>query len=611
MSFASPHWLWFLAVLPLLYAYGARDARRSRERFRLFANEGVWQRIVPEIDWSARTRKLRVWVAAVGLIIVALARPQWGEHEETLQVSGLDLFIALDLSRSMEVEDVVPSRIKKAKHLARTLMDRLRGDRVGVVSFAASTHLSVPLTNDLDFVRESIEILDTRMMFNQGTDIGNALETVLRAMERGAEQDRETGADAGSRVVVLISDGEDHEAGALEAARKLKEAGVRLFVFGVGSQKGGPIPVRDESGQLRGYKKDSRGETVLSQFNPEALVKIAATAGGRYWSATPGEGEVDELLSELGTLDRSAYSERRFVIKEDRFQIFLLMGILLLLLESSIAARKARKTLPQGRVASVLAALFATLSFETAQASSVEVYLENQKGLRAYSEGKIEEARKHFGAAQALDPKTPQLRFTQVVVEAEQGDQEPAASSFGESASKALESNDPKLAASALYNLGVVQAKKGNFKEAVQAYLQGLDVAKASKNEALEREFRRNLELLQLMKQQQQKGGGQGKQDQQQDQQKQDSQQDQQSQQDQNQEQNQNQQDQQKPNDQDGDQQQQNQPRQYTRGQGFKSEKLSKEDAERVMSEISHKERELQRKLKSRKGSSGNQEKDW
>lgn len=622
MKFAASEWLWALLGLPLLYALMLWGVKRRKRRFERFARQEMWNAIVPELDWSARLRKGRVMLLALAFVLLALARPQWGSHEETVRVSGLDLMLVLDISNSMEVEDVTPSRLKKAKHAIRTLVGRLGGDRVGIVAFAASSYVACPLTTDLDYVMESLDILTPNMVLNQGTDIGVGLETALNALERGAEELKATENQEknSSRAVVLISDGEDHQNQAVETAKKLKEKGIKLYVLGVGTQKGGPVPIRDDAGQLHGYKKDRKGNAVVSTFSPDALMAVATSAGGRYWNVTVDESEVDEILEDTGALSRSDYAERRFVVYEERFQFPLAVAVLLFLVEFSLAAHAAKPRVLVMLLLWLPGVLVPGLAFTaSAKAAPVESYLENEKGLKAYQEGKMEEAKKHFGAAQARDPDLPELRFNQGAVQAQNNDLDGAIQGFEGAAKGAIQRGDDDLASKALFNLGAVLEKKGDLKGAVRSYLESIEQAKSAKDKSVEEDARKNIELLykkqqqqkQQQSQRQEKGEGQSGESQQ-SQAKEDQEEQGKDKQKQNK----------KGEGQDSEEKEQadSSPPRYedpSKGQGkgrrkeFKSQKLSKEDAERVMSELSSREKELQAKLGKRRGQPRTQEKDW
>ncbi len=341
MRFASPSWLYLLMLVPVVYWVLIEQQKIRRQRFTRFADPAVWEAIAPELDFEARLRKERAWLIAVFFLILALARPQWGKIEETVKATGLDALVVLDVSKSMEAEDVVPSRLKKAKHLIRTISERIQGDRMGVVAFAGSSYLACPLTTDLGYVNESVSIMNPDMIQNQGTDVGIALETAMKALERGGEEaggpkDR----PSASKAVIVLSDGEDHEQGGIDQARKLKESGIRLYVVGIGTEKGGPIPVRDDAGQLHGYKRSRTGDAVVTSFKPDYLMNVAQAGDGKYWTATPAETEVDELVHDLGGLARGEYTERKIVTYQERYQFPLAFAVVFLIQEWSLAARK-------------------------------------------------------------------------------------------------------------------------------------------------------------------------------------------------------------------------------------------------------------------------------
>jgi Ca-activated chloride channel family protein len=491
MKFLYPTWLWGLTAIPVLFLLILLDERLRKNRFTQFAAEATWKVLAPELDFSSRVRKGGVWLGAMSFILIALARPQWGTHEETAKISGLDVMIALDISRSMDVEDVIPNRLKKAKHEIRSLVERLQGDRVGLVSFAASAQVSCPLTTDLSYLLDTVQMMDPSFALSQGTDIGLALDTAFKSIERGSqdtsgtEQEQELG--KGSQAIILISDGEDQEDDIAEIEKKIKVTGTKLYIIGVGSQKGGPIPVRDENGNLVGYKKDKKGQPILSTFRPDTLQKLANESGGKFWAATDNENEVDELIQDLGGLNRSEFAERKYVVFQERFQYPLIAAVLLLLLEMGIPVRKRSPAL----------LLLGLIFFLPRPASAVplEAYLENEKGIQSLKDGKVDEAKQEFGTAQAVSPNLPELNFNEGVVQLQEGDAESAIKSFDESAQKSL-ATDPKFAAKSFYNLGVAQTKKGDFKGAVKSYLSAIEQSQKGQTPDVEAGARKNLELL-------------------------------------------------------------------------------------------------------------------
>ncbi len=638
MTWANPSWLWFLAAVPLLIYAFDRSIRMRKKRLERFAVPQNWSVIAPEVDYSRLKRKAWTWIAAFVFLTLALARPQWGVLEETVKVSGLDLMVAVDVSNSMMTEDVPPNRLKRARFFLRTLVERLSGDRVGVVAFAASSYLASPLTNDLGYINDTLEILDPKAVSTQGSDLGNALDTALRALDRGSEEGEATeSAKLGSKVVVLISDGEDHEQGAKEAAERLKAQAVRLYVFGVGTEMGGPVPVRDSSGQLRGYKRDRSGGTVQSKMNPAALEAVAQAAGGRYWTMTESGRELTEFVADLGALARGDLTERKVTTRQERYQIPLALGLILLFAELFAPARRmlrkrkegaswsgklrpAARTLAKGAV--VLAGLSSlSLTVETARAADWETYRKNEEGLRAYEQNRIDEAKRSFGDAQAHSPASPELRFNQGSIEYKAENWEKAAEEFEKAGRDAEKRSDPGLAGRSYFNQGNSWMQKKDPARAIPAFIDAIEQAKSYGDEKLEADARKNLELM--LQQQQQNSGGQGeKKDK-------DSEQKEQSESSQGKDPQQGDQkdpksdpkdgkdgedkkDDPKDGEKDDDKKDEQNAQVQQRGKRtFESQKLSKEAAEQVMNELGRREKELQGKLRRQSAPTTTSGKDW
>jgi Ca-activated chloride channel family protein len=630
MKFASPQWLWALFLLPLFYVGILYEEKKRLQKLGKFANRSIWSRLIPEWNPSFRRKKGLVLTLGVGFLMLALARPQFGTHEETVHVSGLDIMVVLDVSNSMETEDVIPTRLKKAKHLIKSLVDRLDGDRIGIVAFAASSYVSCPLTTDLAYVLGTLEILSPNSIQNQGTDVGQALDTALRALDRGAQETvAPNPAGIASRVIVLISDGEDHENEALQVAAKIKESGTRLFVLGIGTEKGGPVPVRDENGAIQGYKRDRAGQSVVSSFHPEFLSKVASEGGGKYWNVSPSEEELAELVQGLGGLDRADFAERSYLVYEERYQIPLFIAFLLFILELSLPSRKVLKV---GGVIAVVMGLGGAPLAEAAP--GLDSYLENQKGLKAFQEGKLEEAQRNFGAAQARDPSQPEPEFNQGVIYLQQGEVDSAIRSFDKAARGAMDRRDPKLFGKSLYNLGNAFAKKGDVKGAVHSYLQAIRTAQATQDATLEDEARKNLELLfqeikdkKQKQKDEQKDGKQGQEKEQKQSAENDKNKDDKGSKSKPEEKGAEKKEGEKPKDSASsagedskDQKDKEQAKnsseknkRYKQGtqQKFESQKLSPDDANRVMSELVDREKTLQEKLQTRNAKTKPNSKDW
>ncbi len=598
--FLYPQWLTALAVIPFLFIGGRLLLADRMKRFGKFAEEPVWGKIAPELDWSLPRKKLFFWCLSLLFLFTALARPQWGESEEVLKTTGLDIMLVVDVSSSMMAEDVVPSRMKKAQHFIRRFLERAAGDRVGLVAFAGNSTLLSPLTTDLDYVAETSDTLSTDSVTAQGTDIGAGLETALKALERGAEDNsgKDTQAPI-SRSIVLISDGEDNEDRISEIVSSLKKENLKVYVFGLGTEKGGPIPVRDPEGQTVGFKRDRAGKTVVTVFNPASLQKLATDADGKFWRITPSENELDDLMSELSALSRGEFAEKRVTIRKERFQWPLGIALFLMFFELGLPSRRS--------VATVMLLFFA-FTAPGARADDFRAYQENEKAVKAFTDDKVAEAKEHFSNAQVEDPKSPELRFNQGAIHLKEEKYDDASKVYGEAASAARLNQRPGIAAAALYNQGIARTAKKDLEGAVESYLAALEENAHESNAELEAKIRKNLELLFQTKQSQGQGGDSKDKDQKDSDQKDkgDSNKSGKNASDGNS-------DQKKDSDKDGDKEK-NKPNKYQESNGkreFKSQKLSKEDAERVMSELSRREKDLLDKMKRAKGRPQALEKDW
>ena len=237
--------------------------------------------------------KFILQVLCITLMIFSLARPQFGKGKQQITSEGVELMVAVDVSRSMLSEDVKPSRLEHAKKEINHLLNILGGDKVGLLAFAGSAVLLSPMTTDKSALKMFLETLSPNSVETQGTELAKALKEAEEAFKRGGE---EVGPNKRmTRVVILISDGEDHEEGALKAAKELAEGGIRVFAMAFGSERGGKIPVRDARGVLKGYQKNKSRQEVISKVNGEALRQIAKAGKGSFYHVTFGGSQMRKL----------------------------------------------------------------------------------------------------------------------------------------------------------------------------------------------------------------------------------------------------------------------------------------------------------------------------
>jgi len=337
MVFGNPQRLYGLALLALvaLLLLASHQARRRRLARLIDVGRGAALGVVA-LPLRRRLRGFVLFVS-LALLIVALARPQWGEQVEEVTLRGLDLLVCVDCSTSMLAEDLKPSRLARAKHAVERLLARLTGDRVGIVAFAGTAFLQCPLTVDYGAARMFLDLLDPAMFESQGTDLGNAITTALAALKTGGE---------GAHVILLLSDGEGHDGSVERAIAAAKGAGVRVYTVGMGTPGGAPIPLRGANNTLEGYKKDRRGAVILPRLVPDDLARLAVETGGAYFQATPGDPEMGEVVAQMADLARAERTARVTVQRQERYLLFLLPAFALLLLDAAWPEGRRREGRP-------------------------------------------------------------------------------------------------------------------------------------------------------------------------------------------------------------------------------------------------------------------------
>ncbi len=303
------------------------------------------QRLSSSVNARGRRWKDALWIVVLAALLVALARPQWGSVTETVEQEGIEVMVALDISKSMLAQDVKPDRLSRAKMEISDLMERLGGDEVGLVLFSGASFVQFPLTSDYATARTFLDNARPEVISRPGTAIADAIQTAMR----GFDVNRPS-----QKVIVLITDGENHEGDALAMAQTAAEQGVRIYTIGFGSPDGEPIPEYDDRGEIAGYKKDQNGEVVLSRLDETTLQQIAEAANGQYYRATASGSELDLLVNELNTLQTAELASVLDVRGIERFQSFLLVGLLALVAAELIPDRVvqgARRKLAEKRMA--------------------------------------------------------------------------------------------------------------------------------------------------------------------------------------------------------------------------------------------------------------------
>jgi len=323
VGFARPAYLLCCLLALALAAVGIWVALRRSERASRMVMPRLLPNLVPGLSTARPVAKSTLYGIGMALISFALAQPQCGSHAELTKRRGIDLVVALDASKSMLARDVQPSRLDRAKLELLTLLDDLKGDRVGIVVFAGDAFIQCPLTTDYAAAKMFLRAVDPEQMPQGGTNIGEALNLAKKVLD---------GADRGSkdRVVVLISDGEDLEGAVKDAAEALRESGIRVYAVGIGSESGEPIPIHNKKGEVTGYKKDANGETVLTRLDRAGLTEIAQATDGEFFYQPRGVA-MGEVVARIDRLQKSDFESRVTVRYEERFQYFAAPGCVLLI----------------------------------------------------------------------------------------------------------------------------------------------------------------------------------------------------------------------------------------------------------------------------------------
>lgn len=337
----------YLWVIPLVLVLGYIFDRRAKKRMQAAIGNRLYPFLSSSVSTKKRMLKSFLQIAAVFFFVLALARPQVGESQQEVKSEGVEIIFAVDVSESMMSEDVKPSRLEQAKAELSRLIDLMPGNKVGVVAFAGSAVLLSPLTNDPGAVKMYLESLEPNSVSSQGTNFMEALKVSKEAFERGGVSTDEV--VKVTRVILLASDGEDHEQGALDEAQKMVGEGIRIFSLAYGTEKGGAIPVRDGMGFLKGYKKDRQGQTVITTVKGEALRALAEAGKGSFYFAVFGGDQTKLLVEDISKLEKTQFDTTVATQYEERFQMLLLIGILIALLELFLGERRGSFRFWKGR----------------------------------------------------------------------------------------------------------------------------------------------------------------------------------------------------------------------------------------------------------------------
>lgn len=324
--FEDPVYLWLLWVIPVLALIRLIGWRQRIKKLRKFGDPNLLKDLMPDVSKYRPTVKFWLMQAALALLIVMIARPQTGSKISHEKRHGIETMICLDISNSMKCEDVIPSRLDKSKLLVENMVDHFTNDRIGLIVFAGDAFVQLPITSDYVSAKMFLQNIDPSLIATQGTDIGHAIQL---AMNSFTQQDKV------GKAIIVITDGEDHEGGAVEAAKAAKKKGINVFILGVGSSKGAPIP--DGNG---GYMKDRNGQTVLTHLNEQMCQQLAQAGSGKYIHVDNTSSAQEQLNDALTKLQQGETQSVIYSEYDEQFQAFGILVILLLILEICILESK-------------------------------------------------------------------------------------------------------------------------------------------------------------------------------------------------------------------------------------------------------------------------------
>ena len=489
--FEEPIYLYLLAVIPVLALVRWLLERKQHKRLRKFGDPELLSQLMPDVSRWRPAAKFWTLEAALALLIVMIARPQMGTRISHDKRTGIETIIAMDISNSMLAEDVAPSRLDRTKMMVENLVDNFTDDKIGLIVFAGDAFVQLPITSDYVSAKMFLSDIHPSLMATQGTDIATAINMATNSF---------TQQQGVGKAIIVVTDGEDHEGGALEAAKDAKKKGMRVYVLGVGSPNGAPIPLGNGN-----YMKDRTGNTVMTKLNEEMCRQVAEAGGGAYIHVDNNSNAQQQLDNELSKLTKKEMQSTIYSDYDEQFQAFGIIALILLIIEICILDRKnplARRINIFGRrqrTATVLLLLFAATA---AVAQTDRQYVTS--GNKLFRNGQFDQAEVAYRKAIEKNPRNPQAHYNLGnALMAQKKD-----SAAVQSLQKSTELETSKIRkAMAFHNIGVVCQQHKMYGEAIEAYKSALRLN--PKDDAT----RYNLELCKRQQKNQQNQKNQNQQD--------------------------------------------------------------------------------------------------
>lgn len=645
--FENEYILYGLLVIPVIIAIYIGLNIRAKKRLARYGDLSLLQKLMPERSSYMKNGKFSLLMGALAFFILALANPQIGSRMEKGMQKGVDIMVCFDISNSMLAEDIQPNRLEASKMAMSRFVDKLEGDRIGLVVFAGNAFVQLPVTSDYAAAKMFVNAINTGMMNQQGTDIAAAIDLAVVSMlpEDENREDPQDLKNLTSKTVIVISDGEDHFDAAAKKAAQARELGVTVHTIGIGSIRGEPIPVKGRDGSVH-YKKDKEGNTVITRLNESELRAIASAGGGTYVHAHNANMGFETILDEINKMYKADIQEVTFSRYENRYQIPLLIGLILLFVETLLFDTKPRwwQWFNQKQKNMGLKALFLMGGFlltgsllqaqtrdelkairrgnsEFKEAEKLRLDAENNKEeggeingrkalqLREKASGKYQDAEIDYRRAMETTRTYDKAQYNLGASLYRQEKYQDAAESFKNVAE--YPRTDKELRVRAYHNLGNSLLMQGKYEESIEAYKNALKLEPSDMDTKYNLEYARQKLKKEQQKQQQNQQSQSG-----------DSQQDKgqgESQQQQGRGENNDRQNQGNPSENSNDRQNlqkdpQQSPAEGKDGEQSEAEKWKKEMEKRQLDALQQNERQTQRKVQQyemRKGKKVPQEKDW